>query len=78
MVLQSGISESSEAGRERHYRHGCPKPTGLSLERTVGEQHHVQSRAGKVFAGTSNRREQNPLGPTHDPDRVQKGDSHRR
>ena len=71
IVPQPGISESGEAGRERHDGHGCPKPFGLGPERTVGEQHHVQSCAGKVLAGPANRREQYALGPAHFPDRVQ-------
>ena len=76
IVPQPSIPESGKAGRQRHHRHGRPKPLGLRLERTAGEQHHFQSCAGKVFAGPANRGEQNPLGPAHDPDRAQKGDSH--
>ena len=78
IVPQPGIPESGKAGRERHHGHDRPQPLGLGPERTVGEQHHFQSRAGKVFAGPANRREQDPLGPAHDPDRAQKGDSHGR
>ena len=78
IVPQPGIPEPGKADRERHHRHGRPKPFGLLLERTAGEQHHVQSCTGKVFAGPTNRREQYALAPAHFPDRVQKGDSHGR
>ncbi len=54
----------------------APEPLGLGSDRTVGEQDHVQSCTGKVFAGPTNRSEQYALGPANFPDRVQNGDSH--
>ena len=68
VVPQPGIPESGQAGRQRDHGHGRPKPLGLGPERTVGEQHHVQSRAGRCLLApriaASNTRSAPPTTPT--------------
>jgi hypothetical protein len=54
--------------------HPCPEPRDLAAQRAVGEHHHLQPCIREMVAGPPDRREQDPIGPAHDPDRAQEGD----